>query len=193
MNPTLTLLQLTLIGCRDAAYARDRGRAEGELALAYCIREAMNEPRSKQGQSLKEGLIEYCRSADELNNEVMHGRVDAYQGLIREARSEVGATASTCVSTDFAAVVGAIDEGLQLMKHAIEASDLQRCEIEAEHIHNLPALADFERVESLEYYLESQRTYYLTRLSEKYGEETCGQASEVFEKHWNNMMRGTET
>lgn len=193
MNRTLTLLQLTLIGCRDAAYTGDQVRVEGELALAYCIREAMNHRQTKQGELLEEGIAEYCRRADELNNEVMNSRADAYRSLVLQVKAEAEATASRRLPVDFSAVVGTIDEGLRLIKQAVEASDLQRCEIEAEHIHNLPALADFERAESSEYYLESQRTQYLTQLRDRYGEDTCRQASKVFENHWKNMLRETET
>jgi hypothetical protein len=57
-----------------------------------------------------------------------------------------------------------LQHGLGAIRDAAVRGDARVCEIEADHLHNLPSLVDEKNEARHRYYLEQERQLYLDRL-----------------------------
>jgi hypothetical protein len=137
-----------------------------------------------QAQILRSALETYATLADD----VVQSRAETYRGLVKYAIDEPLETSQVLSSPMFAGIVRCIDYGLARARNALEKSDLQRCEIELEHIHNLPSLLDTTIMKSQGYYLEKQVPFFLDSLEKNYGLSIRKEAIDEFEATWKQMQ-----
>lgn len=183
MSKIFRLLQLLLIGCRDAAYSRDLVRTNAEFAFAVSARQAVENSLHEQVQQLVLALKNYAS----VDDDVIQSRADVYRSLVNSIQDEQVETSQLSALPGFLGVFRCLDCGIARAKRAIESDDLRQCEIEMEHIHNLPSLIDTAIEKTRDYYLEKQRPHFLNKLENHYGPEMKQNAANEFREPWSQM------
>ena len=70
-------------------------------------------------------------------------------------------TTRTCTDRRDAAYLEILKHGLIAIRNAAAAGNVTRCQAEAEHLHNIPALIGFTDASAHRYYLGVARTMFL--------------------------------
>ena len=78
-----------------------------------------------------------------------------------------------------ASVLRILKLGLLNIRSYAEGGELERCAIEANHLHNIPSLLDHFSVELLKFYLDIEMPQYVR--------ETNNQVLEEFRRSWIEM------
>ncbi len=183
MNRVLMLLELALVGCRDACYRKAKMRASAELELASSVLHALLRKPDQKTDELAACVAEYGKMEDEIAN----NRYEIYSGILAKLDSEDVDLPSTKSSPRFQAVYSTIATGIHNVQQALTGEDFSRGELEADHIHNLPSLLETPHQQAFDDYLKRERPFYLSRLAEEYGEEVEENAKNEFENHWEAM------
>ncbi len=74
--------------------------------------------------------------------------------------------------------------GLLLIREAARMGDARLCEIEADHLHNLPALLNEPDESRHQYYIRAERSLYLHRLSERNDDDCVAHRKRLYEEPW---------
>lgn len=67
-----------------------------------------------------------------------------------------------------------LEYGLLNIRELSRAQDVRLCEIEADHLHNIPSLVQSDNIERHRYYYDIERTSYLESI------KSAGRGSECF-------------
>lgn len=183
MKPQYRLLQLAVVGCRDACYRHDMARALAELHLALSTRKVLDNLVPEQVPVLLRAVTEYGICEDEIRRQ----RVGLYEHLVEKIHPTEDECAPPARGAIASSVCAVFDLGLARAGLALKDGDAQRGEIETDHVHNLPEFLDNPSTPSLDYYLEKERSYYLGRLEKAYGSAVSNEASGRFQKYWREM------
>jgi hypothetical protein len=74
--------------------------------------------------------------------------------------------------------------GLLAIREAAYAGKPKVCEIEADHIHNLPSLLDEPNEARHHYYIAQERPYYLKRLGQLADPDYADERKRFYEQPW---------
>ena len=74
--------------------------------------------------------------------------------------------------------------GLLAIREAAYAGKIRVCEIEADHVHNLPSLLDEPNEARHHCYIRQERSYYLERLSQLADAEYVAERKRLYEQPW---------
>ena len=74
--------------------------------------------------------------------------------------------------------------GLLLIREEARAGNARLCEIEADHLHNLPTLLHEPNDARHQYYIHEERSLYLHRLIELNDPECTAQRKRLYEEPW---------
>src|SRR4051794_19292143 len=84
-----------------------------------------------------------------------------------------------------AAIAEILYVGLLRVRNAGSAGDAALCMIEADHLHNLPALLQNPAEDLLEFYLETERDAYLRQLGDHRAADNHHLDVRAFERSWS--------
>lgn len=77
-----------------------------------------------------------------------------------------------------------LHRGLVLLRNSAFAGQLELCQIEADHLHNIPSLLHEENELRHQYYIRGERGLYLERLQKLGNDEYLEQTLIWYEEPW---------
>lgn len=177
------------MGCRDAGYSRNLQRASAELGISVAILESTKNDDPEKILRLHTSLDLLKTQSRNHSDEILLHRHEIYAGYVQQIEVTNEKTSVFWSNAVSVSIFSAISVGHKLIEFAILQGDARRCEIEADHIHNLPVLISPDHEKSKEYYLEKERYFYLDQLEKHTGIDTRNEMSKRFEQFWNLIER----
>jgi hypothetical protein len=188
MDSFLTLLELGIIGCRDAGFSNQIARVATELRLCQAVISLATAPINVEIR-LAAMIQDLQQAAAYSNDRVLSQRSVVYGGLVDSIRQNPGPVQWLTDEPLNQEIVESIVIGLERIGIAVKRLDPRRCEIEAEHIHNLPLTLDASHRKARRYYAESERYFFLDQLGVHAGAEEVCVARIAFERFWKAIDR----
>ncbi len=158
---SLKILQLAIIGCRDACIGRIVRLAAAECQLTKAVRSSLASDQAEHEVVTREAINEYGRC----DYPEVPERCLMYKHLLSVCHGGPKPETALGESPNSSALLRVLDLGISRMSLALNNEDLEWAEIEADHIHNIPPMLGEISVSQLTYYLTKERSYFESRLA----------------------------
>lgn len=182
----LRILTFSLIGCRDASLGRIAHLANAEFRLARTVGACLARDGAEREALVLDAIQEYrcCEYVE------VPARADMYAHLFATCLGVPKTESHLIASSRSAALLQLLTLGMSRLSQALEQEDLEWAAIEADHVHNIPAMLDTFKQSALSYYLERERPLLQDRITERLGFHQATYDWKTLREAWSILERG---
>jgi uncharacterized protein (TIGR02996 family) len=162
-----------------ADWLDEQGLPGSEFLRLGCELSALGPAEHEQHSQLLASLRLASRGLD-FDWMVVVSRVSLQEIRIRWTRDE----AESVVRSREEAYLDILHRGLVMVRNHAHADQMQLCQIEADHLHNIPTLLGESNERRHVFYLTAERGYYLERLQKLGATEYMDQATIWYSEPW---------